>query len=269
MTKLPFVGLLLVLSAGCVSSGAYEKAVAVNAACEARERKLNERERATVAALARTTEELAGAQDARAAAENAVSALDTKVRDLEARVAELRADLAGKTGELVRFRAAKLTADARAALYQDLLKRFRKMVDAGELAVVVRDGRMVLQLSNDVLFDAGKKELKPAGKTALESVAAVLKSIEHRHFQVAGHTDDQPIKLSPYKSNWELSSARALEVVRFLVKHGMKPDVLSAAGYGEYDPVADGKSNPARTKNRRIEITVVPELDELVTVPIK
>jgi chemotaxis protein MotB len=104
---------------------------------------------------------------------------------------------------------------------------------------MVRDGRMVLQLPNDVLFDTGRTELKPAGEKTLAAISGVLASMPNRHFQVAGHTDDVPIHNERFPSNWELSSGRALRVVHFLVGKGTPPAMLSAAGYGEMDPVAE------------------------------
>jgi chemotaxis protein MotB len=141
------------------------------------------------------------------------------------------------------------------------------MIDAGDLAITLRDGRMVLRLSNDVLFDSGRAELKPAGKRALAEVAGVLRAIPRRQFQVAGHTDNEPIRFSPFRSNWELSTARALEVSAFLVVQGMDPHALSAAGYGEFDPVSANDTAVAKAHNRRTEITLQPNIDEIVAVP--
>jgi chemotaxis protein MotB len=141
------------------------------------------------------------------------------------------------------------------------------MIDAGDLAITLRDGRMVLRLPNDVLFDSGRAELKVAGKTTLSQVASVLATIPGRHFQVAGHTDDEPIRRSPFRSNWDLSAARALEVTRFLVGEAVDPHALSAAGYGEFDPVAPNDVLAGRALNRRTEITVQPNIDEIVAVP--
>ena len=92
-------------------------------------------------------------------------------------------------------------------------------------------------------------------------------TLNDRRFQVAGHTDDEPIRVSGYKSNWELSTARGLAVVAFLVKSGMRAETLSAAGYGEFDPVSPNDSPENKSKNRRIEITLQPNIDELVAVP--
>jgi len=141
------------------------------------------------------------------------------------------------------------------------------MIDAGELRVALRDGRMVLQLSNDVLFDTGRTEIKAPGQAALREVAAVLSGMPERHFQVAGHTDNVPINNMRFPSNWELSTGRALEVVHYLVAQGLVPTSLSAAGYGEFDPVASNGEAEGRARNRRTEITLQPEIEEFVAVP--
>lgn len=167
------------------------------------------------AALARTTATKDAVQkklDEQTAMNQKLRAeLETLGKDVDALLAEkgtLGASLADAKKRLEELRKAQAAAEARAALYAELVKRFKSMVDAGELAIDLREGRMVLKLPSDVLFDSGKADLKPAGKSALEGVAAILKTVPRR-FQVAGHTDDEPIKLSPYASNWELSTARA------------------------------------------------------------
>lgn len=168
---------------------------------------------------------------------------------------------------LEELRKAQTAAEQRAALFRDLALKFRKMVDAGELKITLRDGRMVLQLPNEVLFDSGRTDLKSNGRDALSSIAQVLKTIGSRHFQVAGHTDSVPIQNSVFASNWELSCGRALSVVHFLVSEGVSPDLLSAAGYGEFDPVARNDAAPGRQSNRRTEIVMQPNIDELIAVP--
>ncbi len=79
---------------------------------------------------------------------------------------------------------------------------------------------MVIQLPNDILFESGKTEVKKAGKEALANVAHVLATVGDRDFIVAGHTDDVPIKTAQFGSNWELSTARAVEVVHYLISQG-------------------------------------------------
>jgi chemotaxis protein MotB len=137
------------------------------------------------------------------------------------------------------------------------------MIDAGKLKVIIRDGRMIIALPNDVLFDSGKTAIKPDGQAALAEVAQVLAGIGDRHFLVAGDTDDVPIHTSRFPSNWELSTARAVEVVKFLVDKGMKPELLAAAGYGQFDPVVANDTPEHRAQNRRIEIVLQPNLSDL------
>jgi chemotaxis protein MotB len=125
---------------------------------------------------------------------------------------------------------------------------------------------MVVAMPNDVLFDSGRTEIKRAGQAVLKAVASVLKTVPRR-FQVAGHTDNVPIQTERFPSNWELASARALEVIRFMTVQGVAPATLSAAGYGEFDPVASNDSEDGRRRNRRIEITLQPNIDEIVAIP--
>jgi chemotaxis protein MotB len=177
-----------------------------------------------------------------------------------ARIVELR----NRLGDL---EAAQRAAEARAAVYRDLTAKLRRQIDDGNLALVLRDGRMVLQLPDDILFDTGRTELKARGKEALSAIAEVMKGMSGRQFQVAGHTDNVPIHNDRFASNWELSSGRALRVLHFLVSRGVDSPMLSAAGYSEIDPVASNDTPAGRKQNRRTEITLQPNIDELVKVP--
>lgn len=180
-------------------------------------------------------------------------------------LAKALADTKTRLDELRKQQAA---AEARAAQFRELAARFQKLVDAGQLKVVMRSGRMLLELSNDVLFDSGRTELKPAGRAMLVEVAKLLRPMHDRRFQVAGHTDNVKINTARFPSNWELSTARAVEVVKLLVDAGgMDAKSLSAAGYGEFTPVASNDAPEGRAKNRRIEIALVPNLEELAGAP--
>src|SRR5580700_6790352 len=121
-------------------------------------------------------------------------------------------------------------AQERGKLLDDLQTKFKKMIDAGHLKVTTRHGRVVLQLHNDVLFDTGSADVKATGKQKL------------------------------FPTNWELSTARAIAVVKLLTAQGVDPTTLSAAGYGPYDPVAPNATPDGMAKNRRIEITLVPHV---------
>ena len=128
-------------------------------------------------------------------------------------------------------------------------------------------GKFVIRFSDASLFDAGFAELRPEGQTLLRAVGAGLKVV-NRDVLVACHTDNQPIaKGSNYKSNWELTTARAVAVVRFFQGEGIDPRHLGAAGYSEFSFFSDGAESNARAQNRRIELVIVPSADELLPLP--
>jgi chemotaxis protein MotB len=144
-----------------------------------------------------------------------------------------------------------------------MLAKFKSLIKAGKLNVKIRRGKLVLELPSAVLFESGKADLSKDGAATLKEVAKVLSKIRRREFQVAGHTDTVPIKSANYESNWELSTARALTVVKFLQDNRVKPDLLSAAGYSQYQPAATNTTEKGKAQNRRIEIVLMPNLDEL------
>jgi chemotaxis protein MotB len=126
---------------------------------------------------------------------------------------------------------------------------------------------MTLKLPDDILFPTGSKDLKKEGKTALEQVGDVLKDVD-RDFIIAGHTDPIPVKKGgPFKSNWDLSTARAVEVVKLMTSKGVNAERMAAAGFAEFDPVADNSTKEGRAQNRRLEIILMPKLEELPQLP--
>ena len=289
----------LTLATGCVSAGKYDSALAdaertraeLRAQRTSAERNLA-RDRAQLTELRRTMAETERRCDSsareldqlRASSLGCAKALDDaiavnlglkkelerlgqNVDDLLSTRSQLASSLEQTRARLQELRNAQQAADSRAAMLRDVALRLKRMIDAGQLSIKLRSGRMVIVMPEDVLFDSGKTEVKPAGRDVLAQVGGVLASLEGKRFQVAGHTDNQPIRFSGFASNWELSSERGLAVVQYLIKSGMRPDALSAAGYGEYDPVMPNDTPENRAKNRRIEITAQPNIDELVDVP--
>jgi chemotaxis protein MotB len=154
-------------------------------------------------------------------------------------------------------------AQARLATFRGMLERFNKMIASGKLRVRIVRGRMVVELSENILFDSGRADLKVEGQQALTEVGGVLSSIPDRDFQIAGHTDNIPIKSAKFPSNWHLSTARALTVTTYLSEHGVPAVRLSAAGYADTQPAASNDTPEGRQQNRRIEIVLMPNLDEL------
>jgi chemotaxis protein MotB len=193
--------------------------------------------------------------------------LGKDVNDLTAAKAELTGSLVQARAGLDELHNAQLASDAQTAIFREIAARLRRMLDAGQLNIAVRSGRMVLVLPSDVLFESGKANVGGQGGKVLADIGRVLGRVKGRRFQVSGHTDADPIKVSEFESNWQLSSARALEVVALLIRTGVSPAVLSAAGYAEFDPVAPNDSAPNKAKNRRIEIVLQPNIDQLVDIP--
>jgi chemotaxis protein MotB len=120
--------------------------------------------------------------------------------------------------------------------------------------------RIRISLSNPVLFDLGKAELKPEAAPALGEIAKVLEELPNPVL-VEGHTDSLPIVSKRYRSNFELSGARAFAVIEFFIRRGLDPGRFSAFGYGEFRPAADNATEEGRARNRRIEISIVREME--------
>ena len=204
------------------------------------------------------------ARDARVAVlTKKLESLGQDVSRLENERGTLGGELESAKKRMDELRKAQAQAEARAAQFRKLVSQFKQLTDAGKLQVELRENRMIVRLGDKILFDPGKTDLKPEGKDALGQVTEVLKSLPNRNYQIAGHTDNAPIKSAKFRSNWDLSTARAVEVVNFMIASGMEAKRLSAAGYADQSPVASNDSPENKAKNRRIEITLVPNLDDL------
>jgi chemotaxis protein MotB len=196
--------------------------------------------------------------------------LDAENSAMKQRLAELGQDMSKMSGDMAsaQKRMADLqkrqeAAEKRASQYREMMAKFRSMIDAGKLQVEIRNGLMLVKLPDNILFDPGKTEIKQAGKDAIAQVTQILSGIEGRKFQVTGHTDNIPIKSARFKSNWELSTARAVEVTKLMIADGMDAKRLSAAGYADELPVGDNATEEGRRANRRIEIVVQPNIEDL------
>jgi len=134
----------------------------------------------------------------------------------------------------------------------------------GELQTKIENGRLRVDFKGDILFESGRHTLTGKGKKLLGSVAPVLlKNMENNDIFIAGHTDNVPIRpdsRDKYASNWELSTFRAVEVVKYLAEKGIKPASLTAAGYGKFKPVADNDTEEGRSRNRRVELFLIPRI---------
>ena len=193
--------------------------------------------------IAALRKQLAAIEDALSASESANKESQSKIADLGQR---LNVALAQKVQELNRYRS-------------DFFGRLRQILGARPDIRVVGD-RFVFQSS--VLFDVGKADISPAGRQSLDTLAAAVVDLEREIppdipwiLRVDGHTDNSPITgTGPYKSNWELSAARAVAVAQYLISKGVEPDRLAAAGFGEFQPIDQGTDEESRARNRRIEL---------------
>jgi chemotaxis protein MotB len=206
------------------------------------EQKLSAEQKAN---LVRLAAQLASVKDELAKLSAQLDAADVKAKDQQAQIVDLgqklNRALASKVEELARYRS-------------EFFGKLRQAL-AGQRDVQIVGDRFVFQ--SEVLFPSGAADLQPGGEKQLASVAQRLLEIAAKIpndlqwvLQVDGHTDNKPINTTAFPSNWELSSARAIAVVKFLHKQGIPYDHLVAAGYGEFQPI----STTDNARNRRIEL---------------
>lgn len=158
--------------------------------------------------------------------------------------------------------------------FETLRQKLQKLVTLG-LKVEIRRNRMVIRLPGDVLFASGQAKLQKGGIEVLDQVADVIrndKTLSTRYFQVAGHTDNKPLKGGRFGDNWGLSAMRAREVLLYLIAPkddkegggGLDATRLHAAGYGETDPVETNETDEGRQANRRVELVLLPDVEEML-----
>jgi chemotaxis protein MotB len=185
----------------------------------------------------------------------------------EAQLAKMQGNLSATKEELTALLAQRVEAEKQLAAVAKIREQFARMIDTGQLKVSARRGSMVVELPAEVLFRSASAELSEKGELSVLEVGFILKQFADRRFLVVGHTDSLPLRNAAFRDNWHLSTARALTVTHVLVKAGMKPDSLMAAGAGEHDPVTSNTRASDRQRNRRIEIQLLPALAELPPLP--
>jgi chemotaxis protein MotB len=198
---------------------------------------------------------VAQGRDAAALLEAKLARLERENSELQVHESELATTVKSKDDELRRL-------EATAA---ELEEKMKAEIGKGEIQLSQAGGRLRVALVDKILFDSGDAKISRRGEEVLGRVGAVLARAADKQIQVAGHTDDSPISArlaGRYTTNWELSTARATNVVRFLQeKARVPPRRLAASGYGEFHPVASNATPAGRARNRRIEILLAPEID--------
>lgn len=148
-------------------------------------------------------------------------------------------------------------APTEAAIEREIMEEFSKSAIIDGITVRRSSRGMVVSFEDSVLFSSGSAEVRRAATPLMEKVAGIIKNTECP-VVIEGHTDNIPIRQGRFSSNWELSVARAASVLERLVKdYGVRPERLSASGYGEFRPVAPNTTPAGRAKNRRVEIVFV------------
>jgi chemotaxis protein MotB len=292
MKRLALPLLILASLAGCVSTGKYKAEQSAAASQKQRaddlaaqfealkssdtavQQDLSARLKATADSLASAQVSNADLQQSLAANKSTLSqkvaelikdrdVLAQKFNDQAAQIASLQTKSADADTARAAAEAAKAAELEKAKKsYEDLQAGLKSEIAAGEIKITQLQGKLTVNLVDRILFDSGKAEIKDDGRKVLDKVGGVLNTVKDKNIRIEGHTDNKPITgdlLSKYPSNWELSTARATAVARYLQdKDKVDPSRLVAAGYGEFRPVASNDTVESRALNRRIEIVLVP-----------
>jgi len=186
-----------------------------------------------------------------------------KLSEAQAALSELKVSQEQLSGQLVQTRAEKEKIEAELKRLQgELSAKLQPEIQAGNVRIVRRGNDLVVDLADKILFDSGKPEVHESGKKVLGQVAPTLAQLHEYTIQVAGHTDStrvvNPATQERFPTNWELSTARATNVVRYLQETGKVPgERLAALGFAEYRPAASNATAEGRQLNRRIELVLM------------
>jgi chemotaxis protein MotB len=183
-----------------------------------------------------------------------ISDLRQKVATLEGENNKLKEDIAA----LQKIKEEKVREVSNT--YEQLLQNMKSEIAQGQVTISELKGKLTVNMEAAILFDSGKADVKDDGLGILHKMVDTLKGVKDKAIRIEGHTDNVQIigALSRiFPTNWELSAARAINVAKYLQQQGLDPAILSAAAFAEYKPVADNGTKEGRSKNRRIEITLV------------
>jgi chemotaxis protein MotB len=251
MKRYMYIGIAVLtvgtIASGCVSTGKYEKMDSgknQEIAALKQEKAALEQEKASLTQEKTSlTQEKASLAQQKASVEQEKAAAQQQVGTLEQQKAALLA-----------------SSQQQQKQYQDLVQGLSKEVEKGQLQVRQYKNMLSVDLAEQIFFDSGRAVLKAGGKDVLKKVGEALKGYENKIIRVVGHTDNVPLAKSlqaTYPTNWELSVARATNVVRYLQEVGIPPERMVPSGRAEYDPVAPNDTPEGRQKNRRIEIMLI------------
>ena len=290
--------LILFLLSGCVSKSTYQQQVdeteRLSATIQNLEKELQQllEKQAELAtrnddlnqsladALARNTALQQDLSRARADIDRLERVLSARSEEAGEAMAEMRRtidDLENRNRELnQQVEQERIAREARIAqmksTYDELVDKMESEIERGEITISELQGRLTVNMVERILFASGEAAVKPAGLEVLTRVGDILKEVADKEIQVEGHTDNVPISSrlqQTFPSNWELSTARATNVLHFLQDRiGIPGERLAACGYGEHRPIAGNDTAEGRAQNRRIQIVLVP-LEGKVVEPME
>jgi len=231
---------------GCVSSSKYH---ALEESSKADQEKLQQQIAALQAQKDGLDKDLAALRQEKQTAETEIASLNEKLTQQQQQSAAIAAQ---KDAEIQQLK----------GTYESLVKDLKGEIEKGEIKVTQVRDKLTVDLVEKILFDSGRAEVKPGGKDVLKKVGNILKDVKDKDIRIEGYTDNVPIgeKIrNKFPTNWELSTQRATNVLRFLQDEGGVDGArLVASGYGEHRPIASNDTPEGRAENRRIEIVLVP-----------
>lgn len=205
------------------------------------------------------------------ASSNAKDELSFKINSLEEEMDNIKSELEQKIADISREKEEEI--ERLKGTYDDLVVNMKEEIEQGQIKVTQLADRLSVSMVDKILFPSGSAEVTPAGMSVLRRVGNILKTTKDKIIRVEGHTDNVPIHprlKKQFPTNWELSTTRATNVVRFLQEEvdieGLR---LQAVGMAEYHPVASNSTTGGRSQNRRIEIALLPELGKKVPLNLK
>jgi len=191
--------------------------------------------------------------------------LEIENQNLRERIAQLQKEKAKEIDHVVKQKDKEFSELEKAKL--KLEEALKKEIGDYKAKLEMTERGLVITFLSEVFFDSGKDMIREDGKGSIRKVAKILNhDVPDSNVAIEGYTDNQPIKYSGWKTNWELSSARALSVLHYLVDEcEVVPTRLSANGYGEFRPVAANDTKENMQKNRRVEIVILPSKISKIT----
>lgn len=215
------------------------------------------------------TNELMSTKEKLSAREQRIKEIENEIKSKDMQITELKTEIAGLSKErsLAIDEKEKAVAELKKT-YTNLVDELKSEIQKGEIAVTQLRDKLSLSMVDKILFDSGSADVKKDGKKVLDRVAEILKKVADKQIRIEGHTDNVPIGsriAKRFPTNWELSNARATNVVKYLQEKGIDPKLLSPSGYSEYRPVESNDTDAGKAKNRRIEIVLIPlDVDRIV-----